>query len=540
MKLNYFLSVFVLFAMSINSSYAQDLPIIPYPQEVNMIEGNLDIREGFKIYLDKSLTKETCYFISELNKLQVTSEIVSDKNQANLILSIKLMQKDDKKESYDLVIGDKVIKIMSTSKEGFFYGIQSLLQLVANNRSTLPQAIIHDYPAYAWRSFMLDEGRYFKGEKVVKQLLDEMALLKMNIFHWHLTEDQGWRIEIKKYPKLTEVGAFRDSTQMDWYESNDYDGVPHGGYYSQKQIKEIIEYAADRNITIVPEIEMPGHSAAAIAAYPWLGAENKEISVPTRFGVQYDVFNVADPKVRTFLKDVLSEVIDLFPSPVIHIGGDEVRYDQWIESQQVQNFIKEKELDTPANLQVWFTNYISQFIKNKNRRMMGWNDITGDKLHHFHEESKVKEPLAEGTIVQFWKGDNDLLIQAAQAGHDIVNSTNDYTYLNYSYVYDSLEATYEFQPISLEKAYHFSPIPDNFPKDLSHKIIGGGCQMWGEWIPTEESMNKRLYPRIAALAEAFWTKSEKQDYLRFIQNMENIITRWEELGYSYGPLDVTE
>ena len=540
MKLNYFLSVFVLFAMSINSNYAQDLPIIPYPQEVNMVEGNLDIREGFKIYLDKSLTKEACYFISELNKLQVTSEIVNDKSQANLILSTKSVQKDDKKESYDLSIGDKVIKITSTSKEGFFYGLQSLLQLVASNSATLPQTIIHDYPAYSWRSFMLDEGRYFKGEKVVKQLLDEMALLKMNIFHWHLTEDQGWRIEIKKYPKLTEVGAFRDSTQVDWYESDDYDGKPHGGYYTQKQIKEIIKYAADRYITIVPEIEMPGHSSAAIAAYPWLSTENKEISVPTRFGVQYDVFNVADPKVRNFLKDVLSEVMDLFPSPVIHIGGDEVRYEQWTQSQQVQDFIKEKNLGTSANLQVWFTNYISQFIKNKNRRMMGWNDITGDKLHHFHEENKVKEPLAEGTIVQFWKGDNDLLIQAAQTGHDIVNSTNNYTYLNYSYVYDAVEATYEFQPISLEKAYSFSPIPKDFPKHLSHKIIGGGVQMWGEWIPTEDSMNKRLYPRIAALAEAFWTKTNNQDYPRFRYNIENLIKRWEKLGYSHGPLDVPE
>ena len=395
---------------------------------------------------------------------------------------------------------------------------------------------ITDYPALSWRSFMLDEGRYFKGEKVVKQILDEMALLKMNVFQWHLTDDQGWRIEIKKYPRLTEIGAFRDSTQMEWYESHHYDGKPHGGFYTQTQIRNIIKYASERHITIIPEIEMPGHSAAAIAAYPWLSATGKEIKVPCNFGVQYDVFNVTDPKVLNFLNDVIDEVTALFSSGILHIGGDEVRYDQWNASSSVQKFIQEKGFSSASDIQVWFTNQMSKVIAQKGWRMMGWNDITGEKLHHFQSGDKEgTERLAPGTIVQFWKGDSDMLQRAAEQGQHIVNSYNNFTYLNYSYEYDSLQATYEFKPISLQRAYEFKPVPENFPVHLVPQILGASCQMWGEWIPTVESMNYHIYPRIGAYAEVFWTLPIQKDYVRFRKSLEYFLTRWKKQGIIYGP-----
>lgn len=234
---------------------------------------------------------------------------------------------------------------------------------------------------------MLDEGRHFKGKQVVKQLLDEMALLKMNVFQWHLIEDQGCRIEIKKYPKLTEVGSTRDSTEINHFSSNIYDGrLLHPG-----EIKEIVAYAADRHIQIVPEIEMPGHSSAAIAAYPWLGTTGKQIKVPCKLGVQYDIYNVADPKVIGFFNDVIDEVIALFPSSVIHIGGDEVRYDQWNASASVKSFMAKNKLKTPAELQVFFTNNISNMLLSRSKRMMGWNEITGDKLHEYQSDADTKE-----------------------------------------------------------------------------------------------------------------------------------------------------
>lgn len=373
---------------------------------------------------------------------------------------------------------------------------------------------------------MLDEGRYFKGEQVVKQILDQMALLKMNVFHWHLTDDQGWRIEIRKYPLLTKVGSKRDSTQTGvWpsgWKSNVYDGVPHEGYYTQQQIKDIVRYAADRHITIVPEIEMPGHASAAIAAYPYLGADNKPIKVPVKFGVQYNVFNVADPKVERFIENVLDEVLDLFPSNVIHIGGDEVRYDQWKNSAQVQAYLKEHGLGSPADLQVSFTNNISHWLEAKHRRMMGWNEILGGKVHDYNQGEAAGQKLSQTAIVQFWVGDTSLVSHAVAEGYDIVNSLSDFTYLDY-----------DDKAIGLEKAYSFDPIPAGLPAKDTVKILGLGCQMWGEWIPTVDKMNEHIYPRIAAYAETGWTSRENKSYSKFTGRLQAMEEYWTSQGIHF-------
>lgn len=513
------------------------LLLIPYPQQVSIKQGNYNLTNNVKIGADPLLTQE-------LKKLQealtgdfgLKSQIVKP-SKADISLCYDASFMPEEKEAYQLEVTNMKIIIRAKTATGIFYGIQSLRQLIKSKAGKwiIPKLTITDYPTLSWRSFMLDEGRYFKGEKVVKQILDEMALLKMNVFQWHLTDDQGWRIEIKKYPRLTEIGAFRDSTQMEWYESHRYDGKPHGGFYTQAQIRDIIKYAAERHITIIPEIEMPGHSAAAIAAYPWLSATGKEIKVPCYFGVQYDVFNVADPKVLNFLDNVIDEVTTLFPSGILHIGGDEVRYDQWNASPSVQKFIHEKGLSSASDIQVWFTNRMSKVITQKGWRMMGWNDITGEKLHHFQSgDKKGTERLAPGTIVQFWKGDSDMMQRAAEQGQHIVNSYNNFTYLNYSYEYDSLQATYEFKPIPLRRAYEFKPIPENFPAHLIPQILGAGCQMWGEWIPTVESMNYHIYPRIGAYAEVFWTLPIQKDYARFRKSLEYFLTRWKNQGIIYG------
>ena len=436
MKKVLFICVTMLLICISGKATERNLLLIPYPQQVSIKQGNYNLTDNVKIGADPLFTQE-------LKKLQevltedfgLKSQIVKpSKADISLCYDASFMQEE--KEAYQLEVTDMKITIRAQMATGIFYGIQSLRQLIKSEAGKwiIPKLTITDYPALSWRSFMLDEGRYFKGEKVVKQILDEMALLKMNVFQWHLTDDQGWRIEIKKYPRLTEIGAFRDSTQMEWYESHHYDGKPHGGFYTQTQIRNIIKYASERHITIIPEIEMPGHSAAAIAAYPWLSATGKEIKVPCNFGVQYDVFNVTDPKVLNFLNDVIDEVTALFSSGILHIGGDEVRYDQWNASSSVQKFIQEKGFSSASDIQVWFTNQMSKVIAQKGWRMMGWNDITGEKLHHFQSGDKEgTERLAPGTIVQFWKGDTDMLQRAADQGQHIVNSYNNFSYLNYSY-----------------------------------------------------------------------------------------------------------
>lgn len=506
--------------------------VIPTPQSVAYQSGHIELSSEVKIAFPESLSKEATQ-LQEILASDFNSKAVLNlqATQADILLELNNGQAVKNHNGYSIDVNSKGIKIASATPSGIFYGMQTLRQIIRVNKGklTVQKGTITDYPAFEWRAFMLDEGRHFKGKEVVKQLLDEMARLKMNVFHWHLTDDQGWRIEIKKYPKLTEMGAYRDSTEIDHFGSNVYDGKPHKGFYTQDDIKEIVAYAADRHILVVPEIEMPGHASAAIAAYPWLGTTGKQIKVPCKFGVQYDIYNVADPKVVSFLTDVIDEVITLFPSPVFHIGGDEVRYNQWNESPMVQLYMKNNNLATPAELQVCFTNSISKILASKNKRMMGWNEITGAKLHDYQSEKDTKEgneKLAAGSIVHFWKGDSSLIVSTLKKGYEVVNSFHEYTYLDYDY-----------KSIPLEKAYNFNPIPTGLPSELQSKVLGTGCQMWGEFIPTTESMNYKVYPRIAAYAEVGWTESQNKNYQKFKLALDNFLTRWSSMGIKYGPAE---
>ncbi len=509
-----------------------DYQIIPQPNSIIYTSGSLLLKKDAKVYFTDELIQESEllkeYFSSDF---EINIEEIDDEKNADIILEIDKHYNSKKVDGYKLDVGNKNIIISSNSRAGILNGIQSLRQIVKKNNEKyiIQQGEIKDYPTFSWRAFMLDEARHFKGKEVVKNLLDEMSLLKMNVFHWHLTEDQGWRIEIKKYPKLTEVGSQRDSTEINHFHSEVFDGKPHSGFYTQEEIKEIVDYATKLHIMVVPEIEMPGHSSAAIAAYPWLGVTGKQISVPTRFGVQYDIYNVTDQRVLNFFSDVFDEIIELFPSPVIHIGGDEVRYDQWNNSYKVRSYMAKNGLKTPAELQVFFTNNISMLLKSKDKRMMGWNEITGAKLHDYQSDEDTKESgqkLADGTIVQFWKGDSALFINTIKSGYDVVNSFHEYTYLDYNY-----------ESIPLSKAYSFNPIPNGLPSNLEEKVLGMGCQMWGEFIPTVESMQKQVYPRIAAYAESAWTSQKNKNYDNFLESLTYFLKRWDDKGIAYGPLE---
>lgn len=521
-------------ALLTDKAKAEEYSILPQPNKVEYEWGEYVFKFDFSVVYPIELLQEARLLRGWLTSDFVMNPVLHQKKgdvrsgAINLVLDGNVLP--DQKEGYILEVKSDGITIKANSKAGIVYGTQTLRQIIKEKDGSfvVQNGTITDYPALSWRAFMLDESRHFKGKEVVLDLLDEMVALKMNTFHWHLVDDQGWRIEIKKYPKLTEVGGFRDSTEINHFHSDIFDGKPHGGFYKQSEIKEIIKYAGDRNIQVVPEIEMPGHASASIAAYPWLGATGKKINVPGYFGVMYDVYDVSNPRVRSFLQDVLEEVIALFPSPVIHIGGDEVRYNQWTESKKVSEYMAKNNLNTPAELQVHFTNQMSNWISNKGKKMMGWNEITGETLHEYQSgnETAVGNSLAPETIVHFWKGDPSLIDKTINKGYNIVNSYHVYTYLDYDY-----------NSIPLSKSYSFNPIPEGIEKGREDQVLGLGCQMWCEFIPDVQSMNKKVFPRIAAYAEVGWTKAEDKNYDRFLNSLDYFLNKWRKQGIEYGPVE---
>jgi hexosaminidase len=510
------------------------IQLIPQPQSVQVQAGVFTLNAKTRIVAN-AVTQTTALYLQTLIEDEYgykTTFSSDDENGAIAFILNKNLQADLGDEGYRLTVTPAGIQIEAVSNTGLFYGVQTLRQLIKDATSEsdhiIPCVSIEDKPRFKWRAHMLDESRYFSGQEYVKLLLDEMARLKMNVFHWHLTDDAGWRIEIKRYPKLTAIGSQRKDSQVGEkkWNSKELSGEPHGGFYTQEQIKEIVKYAAERHITVVPEIEMPGHSSAAIAAYAWLGTDKKEIEVPVTFGRKRDIYDVTDAYVLEFLQNVLDEVMTLFPSKYIHIGGDEVDYTAWRESEHVQKYMKEKGLNTPADLQIYFTNNMSQYIAGKGRVMMGWNEIMGINIHKGFEEKKddkdAETELAKEVLVHFWKGDLKLAQEAAAKGYGIVNSLHSSTYLDYSY-----------KSISLENAYDFDPVPEGLEMKYHSNIFGLGTQMWTEWTPAVKDVQHQTFPRLAAYAEVGWTNLDQKNYRRFSLALEVYKKRWKALGINF-------
>lgn len=464
-------------------------------------------------------------------------------------------------EGYRLEAAGDRVEIRAHKPAGLFYGIQTLRQLlgsdvfrqakVADAHWSVPACVIEDRPRFPWRGSHLDVGRHFLPKDFIKKHLDLMALHKLNVFHWHLTEDQGWRLEIKKYPKLTEVGAWRKETVLPMYWRADFpsqrlfDGLPHGGFYTQEDVKEIVAYAADRFITVVPEIEMPGHSTAAIAAYPELGnfPEHK-VEVGTAWGVFRSTYGVEDSNIQ-FLKDVLDEVMALFPSITIHIGGDECPKSEWAKSERalarmkregivpaattladLQNDRNEKggPAEHPAlhKLQAWFIRQLDSHLASKGRRLMGWSEI-------------LEGGLAPNAAVMSWLGE-DAGLEAARAGHDVVMAPESHTYFDYYQAKGNEPmAIGGFTP--LEKAYGYDPMPTGLDAAQQSHILGVQGQLWTEFIATPAKAEYMAWPRLAALAEVGWSPREKRDFREFQGRLKTHLKRLDALAVNYRPLD---
>jgi hexosaminidase len=433
-------------------------------------------------------------------------------------------------ESYTLQVDDAGVRILAATPAGAFYALQTLRQLLPStldgverrddvNAARVPGVRIVDRPRFAYRGMHLDVARHFFPVEFIEKYLDMMALYKFNRFHWHLTEDQGWRIEIERYPRLTEIGGWRSETMVEKnFDPYIGDGTRYGGFYTQDEVRRIVQYAADRFITIVPEIEMPGHSTAALAAYPELACTPGPFEVVTRWGVFEDIFC---PKEETFefLENVLTEVMALFPGEYIHIGGDEAPKRRWRESAVAQDVIRREGLANEEELQSWFIRRIERFLGEHDRRLIGWDEI-------------LEGGLPPDATVMSWRG-MDGGIEAAREGHDVIMTPGSHVY------FDHYQGPPESEPLAiggnspLDKVYAFEPIPPELTPDEARHVIGAQANVWTEYIKTTEHVEYMVFPRLLALAEVVWSPREARSWTDFTARLTDELRRLDALRVNY-------
>jgi len=506
--------------MKNHSTSLEPFPIIPRPAEMEPGMGQFVLTPDTVIYADEANTWNAAYLQDLLSPptgfpLPIQPDEPSRTNAIHLVSGRE--GEELGREGYRLAILPASVLIEASKAAGVFYGIQTLRQLLpteVERRTFVPSmgwqahcVTIRDWPRFVWRGYMLDEGRHFHSKQTVLRALDLMALQKLNVLHWHLTEDQGWRIEIKRYPKLTEVGSLRKGTARGFM--GEHDGVPHGGFYCQEEIKEIVAYAAKRHITIVPEIEMPGHSLAALAAYPELSCTGGPFEVACRFGIMEDIYCAGKEEAFTFLQNVLEEVMALFPSPFIHIGGDEAPKKRWKECPACQRRIRAERLKDEHALQVYFTNRIAKYLASYGRRLVGWNEI-------------LEQGLDASAVPQYWMRNRKALIKAIRDRRQAVIS---------SYLYAYLDHSYSLTPLS--KAYHFEPIFRELDAQAARNVLGLEALMWTEFVSTQARLDYQTYPRLTAFAETGWTLKGKKDFKDFQQRMALFLRRMDEFGVGY-------
>lgn len=434
------------------------------------------------------------------------------------------------KEGYVLDVNVDRIIVKASTEAGAFYAVQSIRQLsggdIIENAEflTLHAVYVEDEPRFGLRSIMLDEARYFHGMETVKNLLDMMAYLKLNTLHWHLTDNEGWRVEIKKYPLLTEVGAIRKGTQTMAWGNHCIDWTLHEGYYTQQEIKEIVQYAERLNIQIIPEVDMPAHFGAAIAAYPWLSCRNVEMEVPIvhgstpeKNGIGQIIGCAGKESTFKFIYDVIDELCQLFPSPYFHIGGDEAPKGEWKKCPHCQELIKKEGLKDEENLQGYFNNKLAVYLKRKGKRVIGWNEIlTSKKLDH-------------SIIAEYWTYKRDMKVENyLLSGHDVILAKHQAFYFDMPYAQNNLKTTYDFEP---EKY--------GIVKGLKG-ILGIEGTAWTEWMPTEERLNYQLYPRMQALAEVAWSPKENRNYKDFRARLKKFLPILDRYGIVYCPLSMVD
>ncbi len=522
-----FTVIVVVSAVSILFTTCRHVPItpavIPIPQQMVLADGAFTLSPDVHIEFNRQNPKLHPLADRIQDLLQSENETPKTGKAGTIRIALKEAPKADP-ASYSLAVTTEEICIEAPTDQGLFYGIQTLRQLAATSseKKRLPCLTISDAPRFPWRGLHLDCCRHFMPVEFIKRYLDYMALYKLNTFHWHLTDDQGWRIEIKSFPRLTEVGAFRRESR-DGHAGEEparFDGAPHGGFYTQEEIREIVAFAADRFITIVPELEMPGHAQAAIAAYPSLGCTGETVTVWTDWGVSPYIFN-AEESTFTFLEKVIDEMVELFPGPYFHVGGDEAVKEQWQSSPRIRERMKELGIDSEAGLQSYFITRMEKYINEKGKQLIGWDEI-------------LEGGLAPNAVVMSWRGTEGGIV-AAKAGHQAVICPGSHCY------YDHYQADPETEPLAiggytpLIKAYQFEPIPSELTQEEARFILGGQANLWTEYIPTPEHAEYMLFPRITALAESVWSLPERKNWPDFKNRVERQLAWYDRLRIRYCP-----
>jgi hexosaminidase len=518
---------------------AQDVNIIPKPTKLETQPGSFTITPSTKIILAKTGLEKSANFLNDyLQKLygfrlQVANNAGASKN--NIVFDIvKADQPVD--GAYTLVINANGVQIAGENATGDFYAVQSLIQLLPMEKTknlAVSFVNIEDKPRFGYRGMHLDVGRHFFPVAFIKKYIDFIAMYKMNTFHWHLTEDQGWRIEIKKYPKLTQVGAYRNGTIIGRHPGTGNDKQKYGGYYTQEQVKEIVKYAADRYITVIPEIELPGHASAAIAAYPQLSCFPNEITkhaktvswngdstskqVQQGWGVFPDVFAPTENTFK-FLQDVLDEVIALFPGKMIHIGGDECPKDNWKRCIDCQKLIKEKGLKDEHGLQSYFIQRIEKYLNSKGKQIIGWDEI-------------LEGGLAPNATVMSWRGEKGG-IEAAKQKHNVIMTPGAWMYFDHSQTKKEDSVTIGGYT-TIQKVYSYEPLPVELSAEESKFVLGAQANVWTEYMKNPSKVEYMVFPRMSALSEVLWSSKEARNWPNFEKRMLVELKRYDWLGINY-------
>ncbi|MFC4097239.1 beta-N-acetylhexosaminidase [Euzebyella saccharophila] len=530
----------------------EDYALVPKPVELTTAKGRFPIGSGMSIFASPELQKEAEWFSQGITNLGgkplQKTESASD---ADIVLQLDASIAHN--EGYGLNVSYDNVRVTGKTATGVFYGLQTLLQLAEENEAstdlTVPAVTIKDHPRFAYRGMMLDVARHYFDVDFVKKYIDLIALHKMNRLHWHLTEDQGWRIEIKKYPKLTEFGAWRNGTIVDHFPGTSNDNTRSGGFYTQEQVKEIVAYAADRHIVVVPEIELPGHSGAAIASYPYLSCfpeeptfvpnemisdKSKELQasgtpkiVQESWGVYDDVYCAGKEETFKFLQDVFDEIIPLFPSEYIHIGGDECPKKNWERCPLCQKRMKEEGLADEHELQSYFVTRMERYLNSKGKQIIGWDEI-------------LEGGLAPNATVMSWRGEAGG-IEASRQKHDVIMTPNSYVYFDYYQAKDT-----ENEPLAiggflpLSHVYSYEPLSNELTKEEQKYILGAQANLWTEYIATPDYAEYMTLPRMTALSEVVWSPKEHKNWDDFKTRLPFMIEMLQDKGYNVSTEHINE
>ncbi len=536
MKRILFLFICPLLAVACNKRVVADYNVIPQVQNLSVKDGDVYVFDSSRklVYDNQDSRRSLELFAQDLEELVGIRPSVaagtSEDAKGNVYFTLGLQ--DGRKEAYSINVSSDGILVRAVSPEGIYRATRTLLKSVGTEKASsveFPSAEVSDWPRFGYRGLMLDVSRHFSDVEMVKRTIDMLALHQLNIFHWHLTDDQGWRIEIKSHPELTEVGAWRDDTVVGRYlGGTDYptDGKRHGGFYTQEQIREIVAYAKERYIEIIPEIDLPGHTSAVLAAYPQLGCEDKEYKVANRWGVIRDVLCAGNPASLDLFKDIMDEVCDLFPGKYIHLGGDECVKDRWKACPKCQKKIRELGLKDGSRyskedyLQSWFMGEVASFVQSKGKRVIGWDEI-------------LEGVPMDDSVIMSWRG-TEGGITAARMGHDVVMTPTSDMYFDQS---QTLASQLEEIPvggfINVMKVYSYEPIPASLTPEQQKHILGCQANVWCEYMPEERIRQYQMLPRLAALSEVQWTMPERKNYKDFLKRLPKMLSIYDHYGYNY-------